>query len=286
MLQEFEPGELEDRIRSKVLLSRINWAYRRWVEYMESHDTWGSTHAAILGQRPAAYFSAEFGMHESLPIYSGGLGVLSGDHLKSASDLGIPLVGIGLFYYEGYFKQTINNEGWQQEAYNKLDFEKLPIKPALDPAGNPVKVSVQTRTGEIHTRVLHLNVGRINLYLLDSNIPENNEEDRELTARLYGGDQRTRIRQEMLLGIGGVRALNALGIEPAVYHMNEGHSAFAPLEIIRNRMHEDGLSFDNALRKQHRRVCSQRTLRFLRDMTGSLPNYFSNTSNLSATILA
>ena len=249
MLQEMSPEAIEERVRSKVLLSRINWAYRRWVEYMQSDETWGSTHAAILGERPAAYFSAEFGMHESLPIYSGGLGVLSGDHLKSASDLGIPLVGIGLFYHEGYFKQTINEKGWQEESYNELDFEKLPINPALDAQGKPVMVSVQTRGGEIHARVLHLNVGRINLYLLDSNIPENNEEDRALTARLYGGDQRTRIRQEMLLGIGGVRALKALGIEPAVYHMNEGHSAFAPLEIIRDRMQEDGLTFDNALRE-------------------------------------
>ncbi len=249
MLQECPKEKLEERVRTEVLHSRINWAYRRWVEYMKSHDTWGSTHAAILGQRPAAYFSAEFGIHESLPIYSGGLGVLSGDHLKSASDLGIPLVGIGLFYHEGYFLQTIDKDGWQKEAYRELDFNSLPIKEAADKDGNPVTVSVTTRGGTIHARVLHLHVGRINLYLLDANIPANNDEDRALTARLYGGDQRTRIRQEMLLGIGGVKALNALGIEPAVYHMNEGHSAFAPLEIIRDRMQDDGLSFDNALRE-------------------------------------
>lgn len=248
MLQEFTPEKLEERVRDEVLHSRINWAYRRWVEYMESHDTWGSTHAAILGERPAAYFSAEFGLHESLPIYSGGLGVLSGDHLKSASDLGIPLVGVGLFYHEGYFLQTIDKQGWQQEQYAELNLDNLPINPATDPDGNPVSVSVSTRGGTIHARVLHLGVGRINLYLLDTNIPENNDEDRALTARLYGGNQRTRIRQELLLGIGGVRALNALGIEPAVYHMNEGHSAFAPLELIRNRMQQDGQSFDNALR--------------------------------------
>lgn len=249
MLQEIPREELEETVRTEVLHSRINYAYRRWVEYMESADTWGSTHAAILGQRPAAYFSAEFGMHESLPIYSGGLGVLSGDHLKSASDLGIPLVGIGLFYHEGYFLQTIDKEGWQQETYNELDFNNLPIKPAVDPGGREVMVSVTTTGGTIHARVLHLHVGRINLYLLDTNIDQNDKADRELTARLYGGDQRTRIRQELLLGIGGVKALNALGIEPAVYHMNEGHSAFAPLEIIRNRMQDDGMSFENALRE-------------------------------------
>ena len=249
LLREYPPEKLEQRAREEVMHSRVNYAYRRWREYMESTDTWGATHAAILGERPAAYFSAEFGIHESLPVYSGGLGVLSGDHLKSASDLGIPLVGIGLFYNEGYFSQQIDHTGWQQESYAEFDLRSLPIRPAVAPDGSKVVISVETRNGSIWARVMHVQVGRVSLYLLDTNIPDNSAEDRGLTARLYGGDERTRIRQEILLGIGGVRALNALKINPSVIHMNEGHSAFAPLEVIRNRIQEDGHSFDNALRE-------------------------------------
>lgn len=254
LLQEYTPEELEVRLRELVIHSRINLAYRHFKQYLESDDTWGATHAGILGYRPIAYFSAEFGLHESLRVYSGGLGVLAGDHLKSASDLGVPLVGLGLFYHEGYFSQSLNEDGWQQEAYTTVDDTTVPVAPALDTDGNPAKITVETRTGQIHARVLKINVGRIKLYLLDSNIPENSEEDRKLTARLYGGDQRTRIRQEVLLGIGGVKALAAVGIHPRVVHMNEGHSAFAPLEIIRMRMHTDGMTFDDALRET-RRMC-------------------------------
>ncbi|MGE3314202.1 MAG: alpha-glucan family phosphorylase [Planctomycetaceae bacterium] len=249
LLQEYPPDKLELRAREVVLHSRVNVAYRRWCEYMEATDTWGGVHSGILGHRPAAYFSAEFGIHESLPIYSGGLGVLSGDHLKSASDLGIPLVAIGLFYDEGYFAQRIDENGWQQESYSEVNTDLLPVRQALAPDGNPVMISVDTRSGKVFARVWTVNVGRVRLYLLDTDIPENKAEDRHLTARLYGGDQRTRIRQEIILGIGGVRALKALGIEPSVIHMNEGHSAFAPLEIIRDRMKNDGLSFDEALRE-------------------------------------
>ena len=271
LLKNYPPEKLDQRARELVLHSRVNWAYRRWQEYMQSTNTWGSTHAGILGQpsselcpdyctwdsshvgmlgqRSAAYFSAEFGIHESLPIYSGGLGVLAGDHLKSASDLGIPLVAVGLFYDEGYFSQCVDKDGWQQESYAEVDTAKLPIRPATEPDGNPVLISVTTRTGKIFARVWHVQVGRIPLFLLDTDVPENTDEDRHLTARLYGGDQRTRIRQEIMLGIGGVRALDALGIQPSVIHMNEGHSAFAPLEIIRNRMQLDGLTFDDALRE-------------------------------------
>lgn len=248
LLEEYPPEKLEERARDEVLHSRINWAYRRWLEYMESTDTWGATHAGILGQRPAAYFSAEFGLHESLPVYSGGLGVLSGDHLKSASDLGVPLVGVGLFYDEGYFIQQLDGDGWQQESYTEVEISQLPLETAKSPDGKEVVISVDTRSGKIFARVWRVNVGRVPLFLLDTDIPENKAEDRHLTARLYGGDQRTRIRQEIMLGIGGARALHALGIDPSVIHMNEGHSAFAPLEIIRVRMREDGLSFDEALR--------------------------------------
>ncbi len=247
LLKEYTPERLEERVREGVLHSRIHWAFRRFREYAEASTTWGSTHAAILGQGPVAYFSAEFGLHESLPIYSGGLGVLAGDHLKSASDLGLPLVAVGLFYHEGYFSQAIDSAGWQKEAYPRLSPASLPLS-VVENASGPVLISVETRRGSIHARILKLAVGRIDLYLLDADVPQNSPEDRHLTARLYGGDQRTRIRQELLLGVGGVKALKALGILPNVIHMNEGHSAFAPLEVIRQRMQDDGLPFDRALR--------------------------------------
>ena len=249
LLKRYPADKLEIKARELVLHSRVNWAYRRWREYMESTSTWAATHAGILGHRVAAYFSAEFGLHESLPIYSGGLGVLAGDHLKSAADLGVPLVGVGLLYGEGYFSQRIGQDGWQQESPTEVNVKDLPIEPALGPDGKPVEISVSTRNDTIFARVWRVNVGRIPLYLLDTNVPENSEQDRSLTARLYGGDDRTRIRQEIMLGIGGVRALHALGIRPSVVHMNEGHSAFAPLEIIRSRIQEDGLSLDDALRE-------------------------------------
>lgn len=249
LLKEWTPERLEDRATEMVLHSRIHTAFRRWKRYMADSNTWGSTHAGNLGARPTAYFSAEFGIHESLTIYSGGLGVLSGDHLKSASDLDIPLVGIGLYYREGYFSQRIDETGWQQEVYLEEDTSNLPMRPALDKDGKPVEVSVETRWGAIFARVWHFHIGRVNLYLLDTNVEKNSEEIRHLTSRLYGGDYRTRIRQEIVLGIGGARALTALGIEPNVIHMNEGHSAFAALEFIRRKMHEDGMSFDDALRE-------------------------------------
>lgn len=249
LLEAYPPDALERQATEAVLHTRINGAYRRWQEYMESVDTWGATHAGVLGQRPTAYFSAEFGLHESLPIYSGGLGILAGDHLKSASDLGIPMVGVGLFYSQGYFSQYLDENGWQQETYTDQKIAKLPLEAALGTDGKPVLIAVDTRGDKIHARVWKINVGRIPLYLLDTDVPENRDEDRHLTSRLYGGDQRTRIRQEIMLGIGGVRALAAMGIQPGVIHMNEGHSAFAGLEVIRQRMKEDDVSFDEALRE-------------------------------------
>ena len=249
LLAETPPDLLEARATEAVLHTRINWAYRRWHEYMDAFDTWGATNAGVLGQRPTAYFSAEFGLHESLPIYSGGLGVLAGDHLKSASDLGIPLVAVGLFYGQGYFQQQVDQQGWQQETYINQKVSRLPIEAAVSPDGHPVMIHVDTRGGRIHARVWRVNVGRIPLYLLDTDVTENRDEDRQLTSRLYGGDTRTRIRQEIILGIGGVRALTALGIQPGVIHMNEGHSSFAGLEVIKMRIKEDALSFDEALRE-------------------------------------
>ncbi len=252
LLDHYGPAKLEQRAAEAVLHTRITWAYRRWQEYMESRTLWGAANASVLGAAPVAYFSAEFGIHESLPVYSGGLGVLAGDHLKSASDLGVPLVAIGLFYDQGYFSQWVDDTGWQQAIYADLKVDKLPMDLARDKEGRPVKVSVDTRSGKIFARVLRVSVGRIPLFLLDTDIPDNNEDDRQLTARLYGGDTRNRIRQELVLGIGGVRALTAMGITPGVIHMNEGHSAFAGLEVIRGRMKQDGLSFDEALRETAR----------------------------------
>ncbi len=250
LLSEYTPEQLEQRGREAVLHSRVNYAYRRWQEYMQSAKTesWGAAHVGVLGHRPVAYFSAEFGIHESLPNYSGGLGVLAGDHLKSASDLGIPLVAIGLFYHEGYFSQLIDENGWQQEVYSHVRNEHLPIRLVKSSTGEAVTVRVDTRHGPIYAQAWQVDVGRVKLYLLDVNIEQNNPEDRKLTARLYGGDQRTRIRQEIVLGLGGVKLLTALGYDPHCVHMNEGHSAFAPLEFIRMRMQDDHLSFNDALK--------------------------------------
>jgi starch phosphorylase len=240
--------QLETRAAAMAMHGRINQAYRRLQEYVSSKHTWGARHASVLGTRPVAYFSAEFGLHESLPIYSGGLGVLAGDHLKSASDLGIPLVGIGLYYDQGYFRQRVDIDGWQQEEYINVDHRMLPMEPATV-AGVPVTVEIETRTGRIVARVWKVAIGRIMLLLLDSNVEGNKPEDRELTARLYGGDERVRIRQELLLGVGGARALAALGISPGVVHLNEGHSAFAYLELVRRRMETEGVGADEAMRR-------------------------------------
>ncbi len=248
LLSEFTPERLEMRASELVLYSRINHAYRLLKEYLSSNQTWGSTHAGVLGSKPVAYFSAEFGMHESVPIYSGGLGVLSGDHVKTASDLGVPFVAIGLFYDQGYFKQHLDQDGYQMQEYLDTKVENVPMVPAVGIDGKPIHVTIDTRTGQLVAKVWLMRVGRVSLYLLDSDVDGNSPEDRELTSRLYGGDHRTRIRQELVLGVGGARALEALGISPGVYHLNEGHSAFATLEAIRDMMHSDGLSFDEALR--------------------------------------
>jgi starch phosphorylase len=246
LLSEMPLGEIERRAAELVLHSRINYVYRRQQEYLNADRTWGAANAGVLRPRPIAYFSAEFGMHESLPIYSGGLGVLSGDHIKSASDLGIPLIGIGLFYGQGYFLQRLDQTGWQREEYLQTDVNQLPMQPAIGINGEPVVVEIATRGGVIRAKVWRVKVGRCDLLLLDSNVAGNAPEDLETTSRLYGGDSRTRIRQELLLGIGGFRALKAMGITPSVLHLNEGHSGFAVFEAIRDRMVVEGLDFTTA----------------------------------------
>ena len=254
LLSEMPLGEIERRATELVLHSRINYVYRRQQEYLHADRTWGAGNAGVLRPRPVAYFSAEFGLHESLPIYSGGLGVLAGDHIKSASDLDIPLIGIGLFYGQGYFLQRLDQSGWQQEEYLETDINQLPMEPAIGRNGEPVAVEIETRGGLIRAKVWRLMVGRCDLLLLDSNVPGNAPEDRELTSRLYGGDGRTRIRQELLLGVGGHRALKAMGISPGVLHLNEGHSGFAVFEAIRSRMEEEGLDFNAAASQIPREV--------------------------------
>ncbi|MFM7108572.1 MAG: alpha-glucan family phosphorylase [Planctomycetaceae bacterium] len=254
LLAEFTPERLEARAAELVLYSRINQAYRRMKEYLAAETTWSHVHAGVLGSKPVVYFSAEFGIHESVPIYSGGLGVLAGDHVKSASGLGIPLIAVGLFYDQGYFRQRLDIDGYQHEEYLPNLVESLPIEPALGQDGGPILVSIDTRNGPLRAKVWKMAVGRVSLYLLDSDVEGNSADDRDLTSRLYGGDTRTRIRQELILGVGGVKAIRALGIVPGVYHLNEGHSAFATLEAVRGRMERDGYPFDDAIRRVARQT--------------------------------
>src|SRR5579883_2609833 len=254
LLNEMPLAVMDRRAQELVLHSRINYAYRRQQEYLHADRTWGSIHAGVLRPRPVAYFSAEFGLHESMPIYSGGLGVLAGDHIKSASDLDVPLTGIGLFYGQGYFRQRLDRNGWQREEYLPSDVSQLPMEPAIGRKGEAVTVQIETRSGTIGVKVWRVKVGRCDLFLLDSNVDGNAPEDRELSSRLYGGDARTRIRQELLLGVGGFRALRAMGLTPGVLHLNEGHSGFAILEAIRHRMQDEGLDFNAAAIRVAREV--------------------------------
>ena len=200
--------------------------------YMNRKDTWFKR-TYPTEKSTIAYFSAEFGLHESLPIYSGGLGILAGDHIKEASDLDLPLVAVGFIYPQGYFRQRLDHSGWQEALYSKMSFADIPARPALTPDGNEVVVDVELPGRTIYAKVYHLQIGRMSLYLLDTDIHPNSPADRDLSARLYGGDHELRVAQELVLGVGGVRALRQMGIAPAVWHMNEGHSAFLVLELAR-----------------------------------------------------
>jgi starch phosphorylase len=219
-----------------------------YTQACERYDFHMNRPSASSDNKLIAYFSAEYGLTECLPIYSGGLGVLSGDHLKSASDIDLPLVGIALLYQHGYFRQYLNADGWQQERYPENDFYTMPIRPVLNSDGKHLRVEVALPTGPLVIQVWQINVGRTRLFALDTNVPENlRAEDRAITDQLYGGDNETRIRQEIVLGIGGLRALHAMGLEPTVYHMNEGHSAFLALERIRLFIEKQKLTFEEAL---------------------------------------
>ncbi len=223
-------------------VEKVCQRFRTYVKGKRSYD-FGLDHPLDF---TTAYFSLEFGLSDSVPIYSGGLGVLAGDHLKSASDLNVPLVGVGILYQEGYFRQRLSPEGWQQELFPRTEFDALPLEKTTDVSGAPIRVSVDLAEETIWLRVLRLRVGRIPLYLLDADIPENVPHLRSVTGRLYGGDQEMRVRQEIVLGIGGSRALNALGIDAKVFHLNEGHAAFVLLEKLRYYVEEQGLSFEEA----------------------------------------
>jgi glycogen phosphorylase len=254
LLGALDPARFEQLLHDDGFLAHMDRVEEAFDNYM-SAATWYEENYAAADRNGSsdlehdlriAYFSAEFGIHQSIPVYSGGLGVLSGDHLKSASDLGLPLMGVGLMYREGYFRQYLTVDGWQQERYPENDFFNLPLIPELNRDGGPMTIRIAFPGRDVHVRIWRIQVGRVPLYLLDTNIPQNTPEDRTITARLYGGDIDMRIRQEMVLGIGGVMALRALGKPPTVCHMNEGHSAFCGLERIRALMQESGLSFHAA----------------------------------------
>lgn len=236
---------LEELAQDHDFLAHLDRVHAAFTTYQQAKPWFAEAHPEGAGLK-VAYFSMEFGIHESVPVYSGGLGVLAGDHLKSASDLGIPLVGVSMMYREGYFRQYLNADGWQQERYPENDFFSLPLIAVTDDKEEPILVSVELPGREVKLRIWRIQVGRVPLYLLDANIPQNRPEDRAITSQLYGGDIVTRIQQEIILGIGGVRALRAVGHEPTVCHLNEGHAAFCALERVRTLMAEKKLDFATA----------------------------------------
>ncbi|HEY9749073.1 MAG TPA: alpha-glucan family phosphorylase [Allocoleopsis sp.] len=244
LLESASYERLTQLAEDPLYLKRLQGLATQFDRYMQEKDTWASRVAPQLSQaHPVAYFCAEFGIHESLPVYSGGLGILAGDHLKSASDLGVPMVGIGLLYRQGYFHQRLNRNGWQEDYYTDNPFEQMPLELVTNAAGEPITIQLQIRQRHVNVQIWLVQVGRVKLYLLDTDREDNDPIDRWLTGHLYGGNQETRIAQEVVLGIGGVRALQALGIEPAVYHLNEGHAAFCLLELSRLEVQRTSKSF-------------------------------------------
>ena len=245
-LKLVEQSKLEEVSKDTSFLKEYDKVVEDFEDYMNSKNTWFAQRYPENKNDVIAYFSAEYGLDQTIAIYSGGLGILSGDHLKSASDLGIPLVAVGLLYKNGYFNQRIDRYGMQVPEYRDLNLHDLPITPVKDIDGNDLIVYLKFPKRRIYLKVWQINVGRVKLYLMDSDIDINNQEDRDTTARLYGGDQEMRIRQEIILGMGGVNLLKRLGLRPTIYHMNEGHSAFLNLELIKNTIKEKQVSFDIA----------------------------------------
>lgn len=250
-LGKVQRASLNAVIQDRYYLEYYDRVFEDFDKYMQTEDTWCSHHHPEYNHQPIAYFSTEFGLNETLPIYAGGLGILSGDHLKGASDLGLPLIAVGFLYTHGYFSQHITEDGWQEAHYIRLNFSDLPILPILSAEGEPLTISVNLPGREVKARLWVIHVGRVPLYLLDSDVEGNSVSDRELTARLYTSDLDSRISQEIILGIGGVRALRMLGYNPSVWHLNEGHSAFLVLERARE-MIASGHSFEKA----QEQICS------------------------------
>ena len=245
-LKLIDQNKIEKIAEDPSFLRKYDKVVENFDNYINSNDTWFTRNYPKNKDDMIAYFSAEYGIDEVLPIYSGGLGILSGDHLKSASDLGLPFVAVGLLYKNGYFHQKINVKGEQCCEYKNIDLYNLPIIPVKDEENNDVVVEMELLGKTIYIKLWQITVGRIKLYLMDTDIDKNNQDVREITLRLYGGDNEMRIRQEIILGMGGVKALKLLGYNPSVYHMNEGHSSFLILELIQNIMVEKQVSFDIA----------------------------------------
>jgi len=246
MLWFMSPSKIEAAAADPEFVRLYDRAIAGLDDARSGRHTWWANRFPHLASQSIAYFSAEFALHQSLPIYAGGLGVLAGDHTKEASDLGVPLIGVGFMYPQGYFHQHVSAEGWQEESYERLNWADAPIEPATNADGKPCVTAVPLGDRTVLVAVWRMRMGRVRLYLLDTDLEENAPWDRELSARLYGGDRETRVQQEIILGIGGVRALKALGATPTVFHLNEGHAAFVVLQRIRD-LTERGSTFDDAL---------------------------------------
>src|SRR5215213_7947059 len=247
LLAKTSPYRLAEAATDPVYLERVQRIDQLFQSYMTSGSGWPMEGVAITAEHPVAYFCAEFGVHNSLPLYSGGLGILAGDHLKSASDLRLPLIAVGLLYRYGYFRQRLRTDGWQEEHYGETRPNDLPITLIKNADDTPLRIEVLIRERKVLAQVWRADVGTVTLYLLDTNVPENVETDRWVTGHLYGGDRETRIVQEMLLGIGGIRLLRQLGVTPLVYHLNEGHSAFLTLELARDVIQKQQLKMPEAI---------------------------------------
>src|SRR5262245_42889845 len=251
MLQLLSPEALDRQLHDSEWLASYDAAVARLDAARAAHNTWIEGHFPEIGSRSIAYFSAEFALHQSLPIYAGGLGVLAGDHCKEASDLGLPLIGVWFMYPQGYFRHNVTFDGLQEEVYERLNWADAPIEPAITPDGKPCITAVPLGNRTVLVAVWRVRLGRVKLYLLDTDLEENAPWGRELSARLYGGDRETRVRQEILLGIGGVRALKSIRSARAVSHLNEGHAAFVVLQRIRD-LCEQSWTFDSALEEVRR----------------------------------
>jgi starch phosphorylase len=263
---------LTELASDSAFTAQLDTVYADFQSYMADGGWWSRHYADEFGPDfKIGYFSAEFGIAECLPIYSGGLGVLAGDHLKAASDLGLPLAAVGFLYQRGYFRQSLNADGWQMENYPTTDFYSLPIQPVTGSDGEPFAIDVDFPGRQVRVQIWKAQVGRIALYLLDTNLPRNAEADRHIAGNLYGGDNETRIQQEIVLGIGGIHALDALGIKPTVCHMNEGHSAFLALERVRACPRAGAFPLRMPPRRRRRATSSPPTRRSRQASTCSRP---------------